>query len=55
MTNHNEHKKTTNKNQSVTKYVADGKRGKKRAKLTIASDWIAYSKNKSKINRGYVV
>lgn len=41
-------KKTTNKKQSVTKYVADGKRGKKRAKVNIAPDWIAYSKNKSK-------
>ena len=40
--------KTTNKKQSVTKYVADGKRGKKRAKVTIAPDWIAYPKNKSK-------
>ena len=40
--------KTTNKKQSVTKYVADGKRGKKRAKVTIAPDQIAYSKKKSK-------
>ena len=43
------HKKTTtNKKQSVTKYVADGKRGKKRAKVTSAPDWIAYPKNKNK-------
>jgi len=49
LTNHNEHKKkTTNKKQSVTKYVADGKRGKKRAKVTIAPDWIAHLKHKSK-------
>lgn len=41
-------KKTTNKKQSVTKYVADGKRRKKCAKVTIAPDWIAYPKNKSK-------
>ena len=41
-------KKTTKKKQSVTKYVADGKRGKKRAKVTIAPDQIAYPKNKSK-------
>lgn len=45
------HKKTTtNKKQSVTKYVADGKRGKKRAKVTSAPDWIAYPKNKNKKN-----
>ena len=41
-------KKTTNKKQSVTKYAADGKRGEKRAKVTIAPDQIAYPKNKSK-------
>ena len=41
-------KKTTKKKQSVTKYAADGKRGKKRAKVTIAPDQIVYPKNQSK-------